>query len=167
MSLRLRGLIAAFVTLVLDQVSKLAVLRHFADVPDALRDLPLLPGLDIREIGNRGVTFGLFNGAGEAGQAELIFSGMTLVIVAVLLVTLVRTQRSLGAIGLGMVIGGAIGNLIDRVRLGAVVDFLDFHIGSWHWYVFNGADAAICIGVGILLLDGLPARTGSPKKTAL
>jgi signal peptidase II len=167
MSIRLRGFIAAIIILGLDQASKLAVLIHFDEVPPALRDLRLLPVLDIREIGNRGVTFGLFNGGGDAGQAELIFSGLTLIIVAALLVALVRSTRTRGAIGLGMVIGGAIGNLIDRVRLGAVVDFLDFHIGSWHWYVFNGADAAICVGVGILLLDGLPAGTGSPKKTAL
>jgi signal peptidase II len=156
-----RGLIVAAVTLAVDQLSKLWVLGRLGDLPPMLQDLPLLPVLDLRLVGNRGVTFGLFNG--EGGQGELIFSGLALVIVAVLLRSLARTKRRASAMGFGLVIGGAIGNLIDRVRLGAVVDFLDFHLGSWHWYVFNGADAAICIGVGVLLLDGLPGGAGSPK----
>jgi signal peptidase II len=62
------------------------------------------------------------------------------------------------AVAIGLIIGGAIGNVIDRIRLGAVVDFLDFHIGTWHWPAFNVADSAICIGVAVMLLDGLLLR---------
>ena len=61
-------------------------------------------------------------------------------------------------VAIGLIIGGAIGNVIDRIRLGAVVDFLDFHLGTLHWPAFNIADSAICIGVGAMLLDGLLLR---------
>ena len=61
------------------------------------------------------------------------------------------------AVGLGLVIGGALGNVVDRIRYGAVVDFLDFHIAGYHWPAFNLADTAICIGAAVLLADGLLA----------
>ncbi|MGO8916901.1 MAG: signal peptidase II, partial [Stellaceae bacterium] len=69
-----------------------------------------------------------------------------------------RVREPLLALAIGLVIGGAIGNVIDRLWRGAVVDFLDFHLGQWHFYVFNLADAAISVGVGLMLLDSLLAR---------
>ncbi|HVJ53792.1 MAG TPA: signal peptidase II [Aliidongia sp.] len=162
----IRGLAAAILALAVDQASKFAVLAHFEGVPPEARDLPLLSFLDIRLIGNRGVTFGFFN-EGTSGANALIFSVLAVIVIIVLIVALTKMRKWYNALALGLVVGGAVGNLIDRVRFGAVVDFLDFHVGSWHWYVFNGADAAICIGVAILLIDGLVTGSGSPKQTAL
>ena len=72
-----------------------------------------------------------------------------------LFVWLRRTDRVLTGWGIGLVMGGAIGNVIDRARWGAVFDFADFHIGRWHWPAFNVADSAIVIGVGLMLIDSL------------
>ena len=66
-----------------------------------------------------------------------------------------RVSSPLLAIAIGLIVGGAVGNVVDRIRHGAVVDFLDFHIGYWHWPAFNLADSAICLGVAMMLLDGL------------
>src|SRR5204862_19758 len=64
---------------------------------------------------------------------------------------------------IGLIIGGAIGNVVDRVRFGAVIDFLDFHLASWHWPAFNLADSAICLGVAAMLLDGMLWRRAPPQ----
>jgi signal peptidase II len=157
----MRGFAVATMALILDQASKLTVLRHFSDVPPDARIDAVMPSLNIRLISNRGVTFGLFNN--DMGANALVFSVLALIIIGVLIWAMRRTRALHNVAAMGLIIGGALGNLIDRVRLGAVVDFLDFYIGSWHWYVFNVADAAICIGVGILLLDSLLTRAESPK----
>jgi signal peptidase II len=98
----------------------------------------------------------LFNGG--AGLNALVFSLAAAAIVAVLLYWLSRVVSPFLAVAIGLIIGGAIGNVIDRLRLGAVVDFLDFHVGYLHWPAFNLADSAICIGVAAMLLDGLLLR---------
>ena len=105
---------------------------------------------------NRGMSFGLFNDG--PGLSALFFSLVAAVIVAVLVYWLRRVANLFLAVAIGLIIGGAVGNVIDRIRLGAVVDFLDFHIGYWHWPAFNLADSAICIGVTAMLLDGLLLR---------
>jgi len=87
-----------------------------------------------------------------------LFSLVAAAIVAVLIYWLSRVESWLLAVAIGLVIGGAVGNVIDRLRFGAVVDFLDFHVGSWHWPAFNVADSAICVGVAVMLLDGLLLR---------
>jgi signal peptidase II len=155
----LRGLVAALIVLILDQASKLAILRLFEDQSAA--HYPVLPIFDLRLTFNHGITFGLFNN-GSAANA-LIFSGLALAIVAALVVALTRVTAWHSALALGVIIGGALGNLIDRLRLDAVVDFLDFHLGNWHFYIFNLGDSAICLGVGLLLLDSLLIRAESPK----
>ncbi len=156
--MRTRGLLAALLVLLLDQASKLAILNHLGDGEGMVR---ITGFLNLALVSNHGITFGFFNRSGAFNA--MIFSLLALGITGALIVWLGRTRSGLVAIAMGMVIGGAIGNLIDRLRLGAVVDFLDFHIGGLHWYVFNVADAGICIGVGLLLLDGLLLRTESPK----
>jgi signal peptidase II len=154
-----RGLAAALVALVLDQVSKLAILRFFEGMLDPRYEV--LPFFDLRLTFNHGITFGLFNN-GETANA-LIFSALALAIVAALLVALTRVTAWHNALALGMIIGGALGNMVDRLRLNAVVDFLDFHLGDHHFYIFNIGDSAICVGVGLLLLDSLLIRAESPK----
>jgi len=89
--------------------------------------------------------------------APWLLSGVALAVVVTLLFWLRRSEHAMLAVGLGLVIGGALGNVVDRARYGAVVDFLDFHVAGWHWPAFNFADAGICIGAGLILVDGLLA----------
>jgi signal peptidase II len=106
--------------------------------------------------GNRGMSFGLFNT--NAAMNTAVFTILAAVIVVALILWLRRAASPMVRLALGLIIGGAVGNVIDRVARGAVVDFLDFHLGTWHWFAFNVADAAICLGVVALLLDGLLAH---------
>ncbi len=103
---------------------------------------------------NKGVTFGLLNTINH-DYMPYILVGVASVILFMLGRWLWRTNSLPVAIGLSAVMGGAVGNLIDRVRYGAVVDFIDFYYQNYHWYAFNIADAAIVTGVGLLLLDSM------------
>jgi signal peptidase II len=159
------GLPATALVVAADQAAKSAILDHFADHPEA-GPIALTPWLNLVLTHNRGITFGFFNG--EPGIGAFLFTILALVIVVVLLIWLRQVRHWWAAIAIGAVIGGAIGNVIDRVRLGAVVDFIDFTLPAWnwHWYTFNLADAAICCGVTVLLLDGLLVRPESPKEAS-
>jgi signal peptidase II len=150
-----RGLGTAMAVVVLDQLSKAGVREYFAGHPAGEHE-NITPFFNIVLIHNRGMSFGLFNHNG--GLNALLFSLVAAVIVTVLIYWLSRVESSVLAVAIGLIIGGAIGNVLDRIRLGAVVDFLDFHIGTWHWPAFNVADSAICIGVAVMLLDGLLLR---------
>jgi lipoprotein signal peptidase len=159
------GLIVALVTLVADQASKWWILDGLR-LPERV-NVPLLGGetvgLDLTMVWNRGVTFGLLSGDGA--WHHVLLAVMALAIAAFLLRWMAKAETKLVAIALGGVIGGAVGNVIDRVRFGAVVDFIDFHVGGWHWYVFNVADAAIVCGVIALVADSLlrPAPKAQPE----
>jgi signal peptidase II len=110
---------------------------------------------------NFGVSFGMFNRGSD--EASWIFALIATAITAMLVVWLRRSPGPLVTVALGAVIGGAVGNVIDRLRFGAVFDFLDVHAAGWHWPAFNVADAAIAAGVGLLLLDALLAPKSSAK----
>jgi signal peptidase II len=150
-----RGLATAVVVAILDQLSKAAVLAHFAGRPFGDRET-VTSFFNLVLTYNRGISFGLFNAG--AGVNALVFSVVAAAIVVVLIFWLSRAGSPFLAVAIGLIIGGAVGNVIDRLRLGAVVDFLDFHVGSLHWPAFNVADSAICIGVAAMLLDGLLLR---------
>ncbi len=109
--------------------------------------------LNIKLSWNKGVTFGLFNEFGES--STYIFVGIAVVILLLLLNWLRRADTLYAGLGLGLVMGGAVGNVIDRVRYGSVIDFLDFHVFGYHWYTFNLADSAIVGGVFLLMLEQL------------
>ena len=146
----------AAAVLLADQASKWWVL-NVLHLPDR-GSVPVLPVLNLTMVWNQGVTFGLFHQDGAAGP--WILAGIALVVVVALGVWLRRAETRLVAAALGAIAGGAVGNVIDRVRFGAVVDFLHAHAFGYSWYVFNVADAAIVCGVGALLLDGArPARS--------
>ena len=149
-----RGLATAIGVAILDQLSKAAVRGYFAGHASGQESVTSF--FNIVLIHNRGISFGLFNGG--RGLNALLFSLVAAAIVTVLIYWLRRVESSLLAVAIGLTIGGAIGNVIDRLRLGAVVDFLDFHVGLWHWPAFNVADSAICVGVAVMLLDGLLLR---------
>lgn len=154
MSLRL-GLPVAAGILAADQASKWWILEvvRLTEV----QNVPLLAagpvGLDLTMVWNRGVTFGLLSGVSpwNALVLALVAAG----IAAFLLRWMARAENRLTAVALGAVVGGAVGNVIDRARFGAVVDFVDAHGWGWHWYVFNLADAAIVCGVFALIADAL------------
>jgi signal peptidase II len=151
------GLGVAAVVVVLDQLSKALILALLAD-PGLDRRIGVAPVFDLVLAFNRGVSFGLFNAAGGGRSESLLFSLVAAAIVVGLVWWLARAASLLLAVAIGLIIGGAVGNVLDRVRLGAVVDFLDFHVGPWHWPAFNLADSAICVGVAAMLLDGLLLR---------
>jgi signal peptidase II len=150
-----RGLAAAAIVAILDQLTKTAVLAHFAGRPFSDRET-ITSFFNLALTYNRGISFGLFNDG--AGLNALVFSLAAAAIIALLLFWLSRAASPLLAVAIGLIIGGAVGNVIDRLRLGAVVDFLDFHVGTLHWPAFNLADSAICIGVAAMLLEGLVLR---------
>ena len=144
------GLAVAGLVVVLDQLTKWAILAWLD------RAIALTPFFNLVVVWNRGVSFGMFDSDGAL--APWLLSGLALAVVALLLGWLRRVDHPLTAAGLGLIIGGAVGNVIDRVRFGAVIDFLDFHALGWHWPAFNVADSAICVGAGLLLFDGLLMR---------
>jgi signal peptidase II len=145
------GLFWLVLILVADQASKYWVLNGL-DLPHKGR-VELLPVLNFTMVWNEGVTFGLLNGLGENGH--YVLAGIAILVVLVLFLWLRRAEGGLVAAALGAIAGGAIGNIIDRLRFGAVVDFIQAHAYGWSWYVFNVADAAIVCGVAALVLDGL------------
>lgn len=143
------GLISALVVLGADQGSKYWVL-NVLDLPE-LRQVVLLPVLNLTFVQNQGVTFGLLNGLGP--WSHFVLAGIALLVVGALCVWLRRAENALVAVSIGAIAGGAVGNVIDRLRYGWVVDFIHAHIGEWSWYVFNVADAAIVCGVAALILE--------------
>jgi signal peptidase II len=159
-----RGLAVAAGVLVLDQLTKWWILAAFADLPPTQQVRQFTSFFNLVLVWNRGVSFGFFNN--DAGINAIVFSGLAAVIVVALLVWLARVEAAILGLAIGLVIGGAIGNVLDRLRLGAVVDFLDFHLGPWHWPAFNVADSAICIGVGLIVIDGLLPRRETRTKGA-
>jgi signal peptidase II len=142
-----RGLAIAGLVVVLDQLTKWAILIWLE------RAMVLTPFFNLVLVWNRGVSFGMFDSESRVGP--WVLSGLAFAVVALLLGWLRRVDDPLTATGLGLIIGGAIGNVIDRVRFGAVIDFLDFHALGWHWPAFNVADSAICVGALLLVVDGL------------
>jgi lipoprotein signal peptidase len=160
------GLTLAAVILVADQVSKWFILETL-DL-DEVGQIPLIAwgpfGFDLTMVWNRGVTFGLL--AGDAAWTQIALGALALVIAGFLLRWMARAENRATALALGAVVGGAIGNVIDRIRFGAVVDFLDAHAWGWHWYVFNVADAAIVCGVAALVADALFRPKAEPKEGA-
>jgi len=115
--------------------------------------VPVMPTIDFVMVWNRGISYGLFQQDTPLGRAVLLL--VTLAASAFLIRWILREDNRLSLFALGLVLGGAIGNGIDRLAYGAVVDFVLFHIGGFQWYVFNIADAAIVVGVALLLYGAL------------
>lgn len=151
------GLLIALVCVVADQATKLVILG----LMDPPRRIEVLPFADLVLVWNRGVSFGLFNQ--DSDSMRWILVAVALGISVGLLVWLMRMRRALPACALGLILGGAVGNVIDRLRFGAVVDFVYLHAGSYAWPAFNFADSTITIGVLVLLYDSLFAGRESPK----
>ena len=143
------GFTAALITLVLDQATKLYTLFIY-DLP-MKEPVEFAPFINLIVVWNRGISYGLFQQHSDVGRWVLIV--ISILAAIGLSFWIRRTTARLLAASLGLIVGGAIGNVIDRLWHGAVFDFIQFHVGSWSWYVFNVADAAIVAGVVGLLYD--------------
>ena len=157
--LRAVGYGLALAIFVLDQIVKYWIIegvrlheRGFVDV---------LPFFNLTWVENRGVSMGMLTADGELGRWLLVV--LTAAISAGVGVWLWRERNRLDVVALGLVLGGAIGNIVDRIRFGYVVDFLHFFWGEWHFYVFNVADAAITVGVILLLLRAVLRGDGQAR----
>jgi signal peptidase II len=154
-----RGILLALAVVVLDQLAKAWML---ALIFEPGRPLAIAPFFNLTPVWNRGMTFGLLSQGHPL--APWMFSALALVVVGFLIAWLARAQHPLLALAIPLVIGGAVGNVIDRARFGAVADFLDFYAFGWHFWVFNLADAAITIGAGLLILHALFHPSGEGAK---
>jgi len=157
------GVLIALATLALDQASKLYLLFGY-DLP-VREPLVLAPFLELLVVWNRGISYGLFQQDTEVGRWALL--AISIAAAIGLSVWMARAASRLLAMSLGLIVGGAVGNAIDRLAYGAVFDFVHFHVGSFSWYVFNIADAAIVAGVVGLVYDSLvgdkrPGRQANP-----
>jgi signal peptidase II len=144
------GAAAALTAFAADQATKWLIVHVVMDPP---RLIPVMPSFNLTLGLNRGVSFGMLRDT--LGDTPWVMIVLGFGIVAMLGVWLRRAGGRLEAAGLGAIIGGALGNIIDRARLGGVVDFLDFYVGAWHWPTFNVADIAISVGVACVLLGAL------------
>jgi signal peptidase II len=138
-------------TLIVDQLSKQLLLDFLQQAGAVVSVIDGFFRLVI--VWNRGVSFGLLGG--DRPLPPWLLSGVAIAVCIGLFIWLRRTDRPLTGWGIGLVMGGAIGNVIDRARWGAVFDFADFHVNQWHWPAFNVADSAIVVGVGLMLIDSL------------
>jgi len=144
---------------VLDQITKALVLKFVA-----AQSIAVLPFFNLVLVWNRGISFGMFSGSGNYGALALTI--LSLAITGVLIVWLVRTEDRGLSVAIGAIIAGALGNVVDRMRFGAVVDFLDFHAFGWHYPSFNVADSAIVLGIAFVLFNSIvlePKRGESCK----
>ena len=133
--------------------------KHLIQQAFAFGDLqPVTSFFDLVRYHNQGSAFGFLNDAG--GWQKWFFNGIAVVASVVIIYLLkTHTKQKLFCAGLALVLGGAIGNLYDRLTLGYVVDFLNFHINNYYWPAFNVADSAICVGVALLLWDSFKKPT--------
>lgn len=155
--LRRFGLLTALLVFVLDQISKWYASEELFDRP-----IVVLPGFfDLELVHNAGAAFGLFADL-PSGWRTLILVGVALLATVFIMVLLRKTDQIGEAFGLGLVLGGALGNLLDRIRNGWVVDFIHLHWHDLSWPVFNLADSAISVGVMLLLWDSF-RKTGTTQ----
>ncbi|MCW5774046.1 MAG: signal peptidase II [Rhodospirillaceae bacterium] len=152
------GLVLALIVLFLDQVTKVAILEWVMQPP---RTIAVTGFFALVLVWNRGMSFGMLNTGDPA--VPWILGALSVAVAVALIWWLARAQRWLVVVGVALVLGGALGNLIDRALYGAVVDFLLLHAGDWHWPAFNLADSAITLGVAALLWDSLFAGRESRK----
>ena len=157
---QLRWLWLSVIIIVADFASKYYVLHHFA----YSRPWQLFPGFDITLLYNTGAAFSLLDG--QQGWQVYIFAGLAVLISLAILIWISRLPRyeNVCAIGLCLILGGALGNLYDRLAYTYVIDFIDIHYHAWHWPAFNIADAAICSGAFLVILRSF-ARGGKDKKS--
>ncbi len=137
------------------------MIDFFADQQEKYKQVVFNPWLNFTMVWNKGISFGMFGGG--QGKMPVLFIALSLMISMGLLIWLVLARTKMLFLALPLIIGGAIGNVCDRVRFGAVADFIDVHLGDRHWPAFNVADACVCIGAFFLILDTILDKSGSKK----
>ena len=142
-------MILAILIVALDQWSKISIQAYFAE-PHGV--VTVTPFFNLVMVLNQGISFGMLD---QTPMSSRIFAVIALGIASYLIIHLAYIRYVSSAIALGLLIGGAVGNGVDRLRVGAVVDFLDFHAFELHWPAFNVADSAVVTGVALLLLQSL------------
>jgi len=152
------GLLIAVMIVAFDQASKQVILKIMTPLPHRIQ---ITSFFDLILTWNKGISFSLFNSYGDAGTLMLI--ALSSLITLVLLIWLMKSPNLYLTWGLGLIIGGAVGNLIDRIYFKAVIDFLYFHLDSFAWPAFNIADTAITIGVGLILLESFFVKKGDQR----
>lgn len=148
--------------LILDQLSKYWV--QLVLMP--YERVPLLPFFNLTLVFNKGAAFSILDDAGGWQRYFFIALASGVALGLAVWLTRISPRERLLAFGLALIIGGALGNLVDRIVLGQVVDFLDFHWAGWHWPAFNVADSAISVGVAALLWDSLVSSRGKSGDSA-
>ena len=147
----IRWLLLSAAVIAVDQFTKFLAATHLT----LFRPMPLLPGLNLTLMHNTGASFSFLSGAG-GWQRWLLISLSTVVSVGIVVwMTRLPARRYLLACALALILGGAAGNLWDRVSLGYVIDFIDVYYRHWHWPAFNVADSAISVGAVLLIVDTL------------
>ena len=156
-----RGLAVAALVVLADQLAKAWILG-FAEGTLPVLVPPFSWFFSLVLTRNRGMSFGLFNTDGALNT--VVFTALAAVIVGALIVWLKGVRQTLLALALGLVIGGAVGNVVDRLWRGAVIDFIEMHLAAWRFpWIFNVADAAISIGVALMVIDSLLGRGKTPN----
>lgn len=151
-----KGLVIAVIALIIDQIHKYVML-HVVNIGE-VRTIEVTSFFNLVMVWNHGISFGMFNDGDPHQYQPMMLSLLSIAIVTILLLWLKKAETKWQVWGLGLVIGGALGNVIDRLIYGAVADFLDFYVGTYHWPAFNLADSFICVGVFLLVLEGLFAK---------
>ena len=159
------GILTTVVLFVADQAAKYGV-TGILGLDELTGESTITSFFDLRFVANRGISMGLLHADSEAARWGLV--AMTAAIAVVVAVWMTREPNRQDQVALGLILGGAVGNIVDRVRLGYVVDFADLHFGEWRpFLVFNIADAAITIGVLVLLVRALLMRDKRPSSTEI
>lgn len=155
-----QGLTIAVVVLLVDQVSKYFLIDLMTAYPHGIA---ITPFLNLVQVWNRGVSFGVLGSEWLGDSQRWLLAGLALAVTVALVFWLRRVSHRWEPIAIGLVIGGAVGNAIDRIVHGAVADFFDFHIAGWHWPAFNVADMGISCGAVALVAIAIL----SPKSQGL
>jgi signal peptidase II len=155
----LKWLWLSLLAIILDQVSKLVV----DNTMQLYESIPLIPYFNLTYVHNTGAAFSFLSEAG--GWQRWFFAVLAFIISAVLSVWLARLQKheTLLALAISLILGGAVGNLIDRLSYGYVIDFLDVYYNTWHWPAFNIADSAITLGVALMLAESFGLKINRTK----
>ncbi len=153
----LLGLACVALAFSIDQLCKFVIVEIVMQPP---RDIYITGFFNIVLSYNTGISFGILSGYFSSSPSSLSF--LTSVVVGFLFVWMLYAKTSGHAIALGLIAGGASGNIYDRMRQGAVTDFIDLHLGAWHWPTFNIADIAIVVGAAILIADSFRSAPGRP-----
>jgi signal peptidase II len=148
-----KGILIALLAMFVDQVHKYWMLQVLGITEG--QSLTVTSFFNLVLVWNHGISFGMFNHGEVSPYQPILLSVLSIVVVAILFFWLKKSESNFQTWGLGLVIGGALGNVIDRSIYGAVADFLDVHVAGYHWPAFNFADSFICVGVFILVLEGI------------